>query len=221
MKILLCILCILSCVAFAPSAKGTILTFDVVPIPSILYDQYGDSANADSMYWGYQRMGNGWTPDIFIDYRTALLSNDSTTCACLATWGGGYGDLGNIAYPVTSSGAYGEVSLVPLPGVQVRVNAFDLASYSGDQPLQPVLVVDASGNVLWDAGSPTIHKCVPGSDPCIATHEHFTPNVQSGGILRIRFGNNWNIAIDNVDFDQIGMSAVRPTSWGAIKALFR
>ena len=30
----------------------------------------------------------------------------------------------------------------------------------------------------------------------------FDPNVVKGGVIEIRFGNDWNIAIDNIGFSQ-------------------
>ena len=30
----------------------------------------------------------------------------------------------------------------------------------------------------------------------------FDPNVVKGGVIEIRFGNDWNVAIDNIGFSQ-------------------
>ena len=57
-------------------------------------------------------------------------------------------------------------------------------------------ILDASDNVLWTAAPYTI----PAGD----THQAVSPLVSSEGPLRLQWGRNWNVGIDNVQFSQFG-----------------
>ncbi len=215
---LLLLLIFMSCL-MATQSVATILTFDVVPVPGILYEQYGDNVVAASMYWGNYEQGNGWTPDVVVSYGSRMIATDSLACGCVATWGGGYGDLGNIAYSVTNAGAFAEYVFDAPEGVQIRINGFDVAGFNVDQGAQPIEVRDRNGALLFSQAV-TAYCCVPLSDPCVRTHTHVAVGVIAPGPLTLRVGNTWNVGVDNIDFDQTGTAAVRATSWGAIKNLY-
>lgn len=177
-------------------AEATILTFDNLGnIP----ETYGDNVSALCDGVGCYGKGNGFTPNITVEYRTLTVGGGSggTLFNALGLWPTNYGDLVNNAYPANPTST-GEISLVPEPGWSIRLNSFDLAgwpnrSYSN----QPLRILDEDYNVLMEL-SPFF---VPGQGRATVT-----PNLTHGGILRIQFGNNWNIGIDNINFDQIAFA---------------
>ena len=96
-----------------------------------------------------------------------------------------------------NNGQLGEVSLVPEPGYTVILNSFDLGGYPlTDVSGQTVRVLDANDVVLVDF-SPQL---VEGD----AGHTHVVPPqaIVAAGEIKIQFGPNWYVAIDNVNFDQ-------------------
>ena len=179
-------------------AGATILTFDNLGIPDnvVIPSAYGDRVNGLSDAAGSYGMGNGFTPNIVVDYRTlnsgtgATLSNalDLLTCC--------YGDLTRVGF-ATERLSMGEISLVADPGYSIRLNSFNLAGGSTtdyDFAHQPVRIVDGSYNVVLDY---TPYNVLSGS-----SHSTITPGI-TGSILRVQFGDNWNIGIDNINFDQV------------------
>lgn len=209
----------LSVVAARP-ASSTVLTFDVVPIPSYLYAEYGDNVTAESMYWGRYKQGNAWTPDVTVSYASRRAADGSDACGCLLTWGGGYGDLGNVTYSAEAAGAYAEMTFDAPMGVQIRLNGFDVAGFNADQASQPVEVRDGNGMVLLSQ-SVDVLCCEPLSNPCVRTHVHVPLSVIAVPPVTLRVGLTWLAGLDNVDFDQAVAAPARATSWGAIKAQFR
>ncbi len=179
------------------TAEATILTFD--SLGGNIPGTYGDNVSALCDGVGCYGRGNGFTPNITVEYRTLSVGGGSggTLSNVLGFWPTNYGDLVNNAFPVNPTST-GEISLVPEPGRSIRLNSFDLAgwpntSYSN----QPLRILDENYNVLMEF-SPFF---VPGQG-----HATVTPNLTHGGILRIQFGNNWNVGIDNINFDQIAFA---------------
>jgi hypothetical protein len=98
------------------------------------------------------------------------------------------------------------------------LNSFDLGGWSTtDQPDQTVQVLDAlTGTPLFAQTGLTIE----GTDGIDPTHSDFDflGGLSSPNGLRIRYGfANWNVGIDNVNFDQI--SAVPEPASGALLLL--
>jgi len=99
-----------------------------------------------------------------------------------------------VAFNVYSAGT-AQVSLIPDPGWDVCLRSFDLAGwFRWDYLDQPVLVLDGQGNVLLD-----LSGTIKGAGP---SHSHYDINLWSSSGFRIRFGDNWNTGIDNIDFYQ-------------------
>ena len=185
---------------------ATVLTFDGLRGPTggpiqhydPISQAYGDNVSSTSDAAGTYLMGNAWTPNIM----TSFVTRDGTSNTILFNqvdwWDTNYGDLVNVAFPAQSNGAYGEIELTAAPGWRVRLNSFDEAGWpQADHPGQIVNVVDGTSNtILFQEPNTTIR----GAN---GTHSTFTPNVD-GSVLFIRYAyNDWNVAIDNINFDQI------------------
>jgi hypothetical protein len=189
---------ILAVALFAGTAQATILTFNNLGIGNFgdIPGTYGDNVSALSDAVGSYGIGNGFTPNITVEYRTLSVGGGSggTLFNDLDFWSTQYGDLLNVAYPVNPTST-GEISFVPEPGWSVLLNSFDLGGWPRqNKPNQPLLILDEDYNVIASF-SPFF---VPGQG-----HATVTPNITRGGTLRIQFGDNWSVGIDNINFDQI------------------
>ena len=189
-------------VLLAASAQATVLTFDLSPdLPDYgdIPGSYGDNVNAASDAVGSYLMGNGYTPNVTTEYRTWQISTNTVAYNNLDLWHSNYGDLSKVAFGVTSADHFAEITLVPEPGWAIRLNSFDLAGYYvSDHPGSQVRILDgASNTVLLDYSPVTILGAG-------GTHSTFTPNLTFAGPVSIRFGyNDWNVGIDNINFDQV------------------
>lgn len=185
-------------------ASATILTFDDLSLSD--YDRipgaYGDNVTSTSDAVGSYEKGNDWTPNITVKYRTLDPFDNSTYRNRLDFWSTGYGDLDDVAYPV-ERGYLGEISLVAEPGWYVVLNSFDLAGYDRDRLSQTVRILDEDYSVITDYSPFNVEG---GND-----HSHLDPNMISSSTIRIQFGPNWNVGIDNVNFDQVS-SVPEPTT---------
>lgn len=189
-------------VLLAASAQATVLTFDLNPDPldySDIPGSYGDNVSAASDAVGSYLMGNGYTPNVTTEYRTWQISTNTVAYNNLDFWHTSYGDLFKVAFPVTSGDAFAEITLVPEPGWAIRLNSFDLAGYPGvDHPNSQVRILDGTSNTILLDYSPVTILGAGG------THSTFTPNLTFAGPVSIRFGyNDWNVGIDNINFDQV------------------
>ena len=191
-------------VLLATSAQATILTFDLDPaVPNYgdIPGNYGDNVNAASDAVGSYLVGNGYTPNVTTDYRTWQISTDTVAYNNLDFWATGYGDLTNVAYSVTSSDHFAEITFVPEPGWAIRLNSFDMGGYSfADHINSQVRILDGTSNTILVDYSPVTILGTGG------THSTFTPGLTHEGPLSIRFGyNDWNVGIDNINFDQVAV----------------
>lgn len=191
-------------VLLATSAQATILTFDLDPaVPNYgdIPESYGDNVNAASDVVGSYFMGNGYTPNVTTDYSTWKISTDTVAYNNLDFWTTGYGDLTNVAFSVVSGDHFAEVTFVPEPGWGIRLNSFDMAGYSySDHPGSQVRILDGSSNTILIDYLPVTILGAGG------THSTFTPGLTHNGPLSIRFGyNDWNVGIDNINFDQVAV----------------
>jgi hypothetical protein len=188
----------------AAPAGATVLTFDGLQLANegAVPATYGDAVNphcnangccdAVGCYGG----GNGFTPNVSVEYRTLNLATNATVLGYLKFWNADYGDLQNVAYAGTND-RLGEIALVPAPGYDVILNGFDLGGWPNDTITgQTVRMVDGNGNVIVDFS--------PADARGEMTHSGFAPAIplRSSGTLRIQFGPNWRVGIDNVNFDQ-------------------
>ena len=181
-------------------AQATILTFDIGgmsnygDIPSTYGDNVTSTTNGSFSYG----QGNGFTPNITVDYATRFVSTGNIETNHLDWWNTGYGNLTNVAFPVSSSDRFGEVTLTPGAGLAVKLNGFDLAGYNqGDHPGQTIRILDDQGLVL-EFTDFTVLGAGPSHSPFSFT------DLVSNGPLRIQYAfNDWNVGIDNIHFEQV------------------
>jgi hypothetical protein len=193
----------LACSLFAVTASATILTFDGTGLGEYgVLTNYGSNMSAaciGSGQPGCVDQGNGYTPNVAVTYHTI---DDPSFPDQMGFWDVDYGDLLNVAY-AWEDGYLADVTLTPQNGASVRLNTFDLAGYlAADNLDQPIFVLDAGLNVLWD-GSGTVLGAGP-------SHSSYAPNITSSGPLHIRFGSNWNVGIDNINFDELDATVPEP-----------
>lgn len=178
-------------------SAATILTFDFGSgfgdrLPQTYGDNLVDTPNVDVSHRG-REVVNGATGE----------AGAIGAFGGLSTWlTGGYGDLVNNAYYGDfSTGYYGEITLTADPGYEVILNSFELASYSSlaiHTLNQPVFIVEGLDGAVLANYSGT----VPSSG-----HNSYSVGI-ARNTLTIRFGNNYNIGIDNVNFSQQYVGAV-------------
>jgi hypothetical protein len=177
------------------SSHATILTFGGLNLSNYgeISSSYGDRVtDTGSAPTGTYEQGNGWTASIVTDYQ-AVDTNGVVYDDNLLYWDTGYGDLSDVAF-VPVSGTYARIILTADAGMLVRLNSFDLGGYPGsDLEADSITVKDGNGNVLWSASDLT----VIGS----GGHSTYTPNLVANQLV-LEWGTNWNIAIDNVNFDE-------------------
>lgn len=169
-------------------AYASVLTFD--GFTGVVPDAYGDRIVATTdVGTGYQYgMGNGFTPNIVVEY-------SNNTASPFSVWSVGYGSLSN-ALGHQSYTVEGEIVLRPDPGVSVVLNSFDVAAWISDFNGQ-VVVANEAGTVLFDSGSVLL------SSATFSTFPTGGPIVSSTA-LRIQLTYYGDLGLDNVNFDQIG-----------------
>ena len=191
--------CALACIP----ASAVVLTFSDLGLANYgdIPGTYGDRVTALNDGVGSYAEGNGFTPNVTVEYRTWSINPNAVAYDHLDWWNTNYGDLSGVAFGVSSSNYYAEVSLIADAGFEVRLNSFDLGGYAlSDHPNSTVRVVDASRNLLLDYSPVNIEGN--------AGHSTFSPGL-SGQVVRIQYGfNDWNVGIDNIDFDQLEAAAV-------------
>lgn len=193
-----------SFLAFIPTQKtfASVLTFDIDNITNgnSIPSDYGDNITAETMGNFSYLEGNGFTPNIAVEYRTFLASDfgtgDNPQSSNLNFWGSGYSGLTGVAY-ANPNGRVAEISFIPEAGYGVRLNSFDLGTFISAIDNQPLAIYDGDYNLLANLGLTTITN---------ASSLTFSPNITHDGILRLQFGNNFNVGIDNINFDQIANS---------------
>ena len=182
------------------SAYATVLTFDNVdpnnapfngqPIP---FD-YGDRVDASGADSGGRisfDLTHGETPNVAVQMFTANYS-DWSQSTNLSVWGSNYADLTDVAYHSFGQGA--RFIFTADAQYYVRLHSFLMGGYFGDRML-PFLQVLVDGNPVFTQTNVAISGTT-------ANTFSFDPNVVKGGVIEIRFGNDWNVAIDNIGFSQ-------------------
>jgi len=195
----------LSCalIALALSSHGQIvLNFDDLtlnnydPIPA----SYGDTLVANIAD---------------IQYRTLNPGDFSLYESHLEFWNSDYGDLSKVAYP-SANGMVGEIAIVPAEGYGVRLVSFDMAGYSHADLTNTVMrLLDGSGNVLQNfAASGSVSIQGDGTGP---QHSTFTPNLTFAGTVLLQWGTDWNVGLDNLQFEAVPLSAIpEPSTWALL-----
>jgi hypothetical protein len=174
------------------SAYATVLTFDNSP-STIPYD-YGSRVDASGVDVGGRtnfNLTHGATPNVAVQMFTANYS-DWSQSTNLFVWGSNYADLTNVAYHNFGQGA--RFIFTADAQYYVRLHSFQMGGYFGDRML-PFLQVLVDGNAVFTQTNIVISGTT-------ANTFSFDPNAVKGGVIEIRFGNDWNIAIDNIGFSQ-------------------
>lgn len=150
-----------------------------------------------------------------LQYRTLNAGDFSLYESHLEFWNSDYGDLSKVAYP-SANGTIGEITIVPAEGYGVKVVSFDMAGYSHADLTNSVMrLLDGSGNVLHDfaAGGAVAIQ----GDGVGAQHSTFTPNLTVAGAVRLQWGTNWNVGLDNLRFEAVPLSAIpEPATWALL-----
>ena len=195
-----------SMVVFASPAKAIVMTFDIDGLNcwDNIPDTYGDNVTSQDMGAFHYGLGNGFTPNVTVDYRTLQVGGGGggTIVDHLKFWKTDYGDLVAIAAPQEPRST-AEISLVPQAGWGVCLNSFDLAGWlRADHLEQPLIVYDQNYNVLLDLSGLTVSG---------SSHTNVEPNLVYAGTLHIQYGDNYNVGIDNLNFDQVKVPEVSST----------
>lgn len=187
-------------------ANATVMTFNDLGLDN--YDDipgtYGDNVTSTNDGVGSYLEGNGFTPNISVEYQTIDPENGTTLANNLDYWSDNYGNLEDVAYPV-NDGYLGEISLIPENGYSVQLNSFDLGGwYQETKQDQTIRVLDSNSNLIADY-SPF--------DVTGDGHNTLTPNIVSDEQIKIQFGPSWDTGIDNINFDQTTASTEVPESF--------
>lgn len=192
----------LGCVAFfcggaTRGAAQAVLDFEALAL-----------ANYDALPASY---GDGFDVNIpDVQYRTFTVGTDATLNNFVEFWNADYGDLSKVVYP-EENGYAAEIAFVPAAGYGVRLVSFDMAGYSHvDRTNSTLRILDAAGNVVLDLVA-TQGGGVEG-DGNGPQHSTFTPNLFVPGTLRIQWGNDWDIGMDNIVFESAPLTVPEPTT---------
>lgn len=210
--------CILFLVV-ASNVSATILTFDGLgaddydPIPQ----GYGDNVTADRDGIGDYDEGNGFTPNVLTSYRTLANFGDSgETASTLSYWGRNFGDLRDIAFS-RIDGDVAELTLQAEPGFEVVLNSFEMAGWYRDElPGEALRIYNGDYSALLYEQAPfSADGSGPGNS---GDHSDFSINVAASEV-HIQWGRDWNIGIDNINFDQRPV-VTGPTFCDGVTAIF-
>lgn len=150
---------------------------------------------------GYRSRAVG-TANIEVGYRTFDATNTTTIDDYLLFWSNGYGDLSFVAI-ASENGRGAEILLTPDAGYAVTLSSFDLAGFNRvDRVARFVRIVDGNDNLLLDLGA---DLTILGAGP---SHSTFQPNFTHAGPIKLQWGVNWNIGIDNIRFSQTRLTVI-------------
>ena len=153
------------------------------------------------------------TPNISVAYHT---QGNPTYPDNLLFWHSDYGDLQNVAF-AANQGYVAEVDLIPDPGYSVTLSSFDMAGWPHTDLTNSVFALeDATGTPYpgynYASGGPVT---IIGA----TTHSHFTPGLTTTGEIRIVWGTDWNVGIDNISFSQAASGVPEPGAYALLGSL--
>jgi hypothetical protein len=189
------------CASIATFSFGTVLTFDNanVGLFNSIPTNYGSRVNAS----GTDESGSinfdltlGATPNIAVQMYTASYGDNTwNQLYALFRWASGYANLTSVAYHGFNEGA--RIVLTADAGYQVCLHQFQMGGYAPSDHTLPFLQVLVDGNPVYTQTNVLISGTT-------ANTFAFDPNAVKGRVIEIRFGNNNNVAIDNIAFSQSG-----------------
>ncbi|HEX2099643.1 MAG TPA: PEP-CTERM sorting domain-containing protein, partial [Candidatus Synoicihabitans sp.] len=149
--------------------------------------------------------------------RTISPIDGSVLADALSAWDFNYGDLEHVAFP-TTDGYVGEIAFVPAPDHAIHLVSFDLAGwFRVDRPITVLRLLDAAGNILFDfAANGPITIQGDGNGP---QHSSFSPDFYHVGVLRLQWGTDWDVGLDNLRFEGVHFTAIPEPSTTALLVL--
>lgn len=176
------------------AAQATIITFDSSFTPSSIPVDYASRVNSDGFDVGSRgpfNLTHGATPNIAVEMFTANASRNQT--ANLSRWGSNYGSLVDVAYH--ANGQYAVIRFTADAGYWARLHAFKMAGWPNTDRTLPLLEIRVDNSVVFSQ----TNVAITGTGFNLFS---FDPSVYKGGTVEIFFGNDWNVAIDDIEFSQ-------------------
>jgi len=183
------------------SAYATVLTFDNVDLDDPPYNEqpiplnYGSRVDASGVDVDGRTnfdLTYGETPNVAVQMFTANYS-DWSQLTNLFVWVSNYADLTDVAYHSFNQGA--RFIFTADSEYYVRLHSFQMGGWPNTNRTLPFLEVLVDGNPVFTQTNIVISGTT-------ANTFSFDPDVVKGGVIEIRFGNDWNVAIDNIGFSQ-------------------
>ncbi|GAB5559260.1 MAG: hypothetical protein SynsKO_09070 [Synoicihabitans sp.] len=162
--------------------------------------------------------GDGLDPQIpDIQYATLNAADFSVFENHVELWDGNYGDLTNVVYP-SANGMVAQITFAPKEGYGVNLISFDMAGYSfADRTNSIMRILDGGGNVVLDFaedGPVAIEGNSTG--PPRST---FSPDITLTGPLVLQWGTDWDVGLDNIQFQSVNFAAIPEPSTFALFGL--
>lgn len=197
------------------SSSATILTFDQIRVsgnvvPAIsgnaVPQDYGDRVDAAAVnvsggQFTYGNAGEGYTPNVIVDYFTGAATPINPG---VSVWADSYGDLVNVIFGNQNSTTL-NVRLVADPGFLAVLYSFDLGGWSNtDYTINAVRILD--GVVpLFEQSNVLVEGNFTG--PRRTAFDFLAPVSASDLLIQINYSNlggnsQDNIGIDNIRFGQ-------------------
>ncbi|WP_293680649.1 PEPxxWA-CTERM sorting domain-containing protein [uncultured Phenylobacterium sp.] len=145
---------------------------------------YGDSAGVDVSYATFTFTGNP----------TALDAR---------YWDVGYGDLVGVIWAGTNQTDFsGRITLTALPGYEISLLSFDIATYLNNSAESPVLIESLGGTGIFDDVVDTLS---PGHNHITVNSAYFTDGIA------LNWGPDaFNVGLDNIAFDVRAIDGTGP-----------
>jgi hypothetical protein len=152
-----------------------------------------------------QSYGDG--PGVDVSYATYNYPAGSLNVAELRYWGVGYGDLSGVVWGGNNGFDYSSrITLTALPGYEISLLSFDIATYLGASGHSPVTIESLGGDGILAADIATLSPA----------HNHV--DVGSGYFadgIALNWGpDGYNVGLDNITFDVRALGGIpEPEAW--------
>lgn len=189
----LTLLLLLAALCVSP-AMATIMTFDF-PAGTLAVPQgYGNRVGATTDAFGSYLEGNGFTPNVTLEFGQRIAGVESAVS--LFPWTVGYGSLTNVAYSTNTligSNNFNFFRFTADPGFNVVLNSFDFANYL-TAGIDTEFIVESDTGATFSASF-----SVPSGSSLTST---FSPAISGQTVTLLIQGNQFNGGLDNINFDQ-------------------